>query len=166
MNGHDDMTNREDQLGALLRLKRTETPGTAYFDAFVDEFHRYQRSEVLEARKSWTVRWSRAASELIEDVFVTQARLVRVSAAACGVALLALVIGAGTLDFTNSNASTFATTTGSEKTFAESDALYADPLTQQTELTMAHLTSFDRDFEDSKYVTGEVAVAYDTVLAF
>ena len=156
--------NKEEKLHQLLQLKRQETPGDAYFDAFVDEFHRYQRSEVLNTRKSWLARWKRGLDEMIEDVFVTPARLAQGSAAAFGVLLLGAILVMGTMDSGSDSSEGVAVTHSSP--FVDGSEIYHDPASKQTELAMAHLTSFDRDFEDSNYVTGEAAQAYDSVIAF
>jgi len=54
------MNQKEDfsELQKLLRLKRLETPGKAYFDRFVDAFHQYQRQEILR-EEPWYAKWLR-----------------------------------------------------------------------------------------------------------
>lgn len=156
--------DREEKLHQLLQLKRRETPGPAYFDAFVGEFHRYQRSEVLNNRRSWLARWKRGLDEMIEDVFVTPARLVRTSAAAFGVLLLGAVLIVGNMESDPISSSGF--TVAEYSPFVDGTEMVHDPASKQTELAVAHLTSFDRDFENSNYVTGEAAQAYDSVIAF
>jgi len=37
-----------DSLRKLIALKRYETPGEAYFERFMDEFHQRQRAEMLK----------------------------------------------------------------------------------------------------------------------
>jgi len=146
--------DREEKLHQLLQLKRRETPGPAYFDAFVDEFRRYQRTEVLNTRKSWLTRWKRGLDEMIEDVFVTQARFARASGAAFGVLLLGALLLVGSMD--SDSVSSNGVTVADNSPFVDGSEIYHDPASKQTELAMAHLTSFDRDFENSNYVTGEV----------
>lgn len=56
----------DQKLLKLLRVKKLESPGDAYFDAFLAEFHRYQRAglmrepsvweRLMEAVRCWTLR--------------------------------------------------------------------------------------------------------------
>jgi len=154
--------NREERLQSLLRLKKHETPGDAYFDAFIDEFHRYQRSEVLEGRKSWLFRWKRGVGEIMEDLLITPARLAQGSAAAFGVILLSVILLLG-----QSQNEPIA------EGFAASDGIYVDgtefnsnSISNQAELTMAHLSSFEHDFEGSRYVTGGATLTHVSEISF
>lgn len=154
--------NREEKLQSLLKLKKHETPGDAYFDAFVDEFHRYQRSEVLEGRKSWLFRWKRGIEEIMEDLLVTPARLVQGGAATFAVLLLCVGVYVGQV--TNEP-----TTNG----FVSVDGIYVDgtefnsnSVSNQAELVMAHLSSFEHDFEGSQYVTGGATLTHVSEISF
>ncbi len=49
----------ENDLGALLRLKRHEQPPPGYFDNFLHEFHRRQRAELLR-EPLWQIGLRRA----------------------------------------------------------------------------------------------------------
>ncbi len=49
----------EEQLSALLRLKRYEKPPEGYFDELLVELHRRQRAELLK-RSLWQLAWDRA----------------------------------------------------------------------------------------------------------
>jgi hypothetical protein len=159
------MMNREEKLQNLLKLKKQETPGEAYFAAFVGEFHRYQRSEVLESRKSWLFRWKRGLSEILEDLLITPARLAQGSAAAFGVLLLAAVIFMGQNE-TGLDASSQGLAAAPTGVYVDGSEFFSNSATDQAELTMAHLTSFENDFEGSTYVTGEATLSYDSVIAF
>ncbi|MEM6822387.1 MAG: hypothetical protein AAF558_10655 [Verrucomicrobiota bacterium] len=157
---------KEDQLQQLLKLKQRETPGEAYFDAFVDEFHRYQRTSVLQTRKSWIARWRRALSELAEDFFATPSFAMQSGFAATAVVVLTTVLVFwGELNPGTSNQGSMAMTPSSES-YVYGPKSLEDAAGSPAELNMAHLTSFDRDFENSSYVTGESTLAYDSVLAF
>ena len=48
----------EEQLSALLRLKRFEQPPPEYFDRLLEEVHRRQRAELLQ-RPLWRIAWER-----------------------------------------------------------------------------------------------------------
>src|SRR6186997_3403250 len=49
----------EEQLTALLRLKRYEQPPPAYFERLLDDIHRRQRTELLR-RPLWRIAVERA----------------------------------------------------------------------------------------------------------
>ncbi|MEM1157879.1 MAG: hypothetical protein AAF649_10295 [Verrucomicrobiota bacterium] len=154
--------NKEERLHSLLKLKKHETPGDAYFDAFVDEFHRYQRTEVLEGRKSWLFRWKRGVHEIMEDLLITPARLLQGSAAVFGVVLLSAVLLVG--QFQNQSAS---------EGLASHDGIYVDgtefnsnSISNHAELIMAHLSSFEHDFEGSQYVTGGATLTHVSEISF
>jgi len=49
----------DDEIGQLLRLKRHEQPPPAYFDNFLHEFHRRQRTELLR-QPLWRIALQRA----------------------------------------------------------------------------------------------------------
>jgi len=154
--------NREEKLQSLLKLKKHETPSDAYFDAFVDEFRRYQRSEVLEARKSWMFRWKRGIDEIMEDLLISPARLAQGSAAAFGVLLLSAILFVGQVK-----------NDPSVEGFASGNGIYVDgtefnsnSVTNQAELAMAHLSSFEHDFEGSQYVTGGATLTNVSEISF
>lgn len=48
----------DEQLRALLRLKRYEQPPPGYFDRLLQDVHRRQRSELLQ-RPLWKIAWER-----------------------------------------------------------------------------------------------------------
>jgi hypothetical protein len=48
----------EEQLSALLRLKRFEQPPPEYFETLLEEIHRRQRAELLR-RPLWRIGWER-----------------------------------------------------------------------------------------------------------
>lgn len=154
--------NREEKLQRLLKLKRNETPGDAYFDAFVDEFHRYQRSQVLESRRSWLFRWKRGLDEMIEDLLTNPARLAQAGAAAFGVLLLSAVLLMGQLD-QDSTSDGLASALG---VYVDGNEFNSNSAANHAELVMAHLTSFESDFERSEYVTGGATLSHDTVITF
>ncbi len=154
--------NREEKLQSLLKLKRHETPGDAYFNAFVDEFHRYQRTEVLETRKSWLFRWKRGLAEILEDLLITPTRLAQGGAAAFGVVLLSAVLFMGQMN-PEPTASGLASTNG---IYVDGTEFNSTSAGNQAELVMAHLTSFENDFEGSTYVTGGATLSHDPVITF
>ncbi|MEM6883713.1 MAG: hypothetical protein AAF571_01685 [Verrucomicrobiota bacterium] len=154
--------NREEKLQSLLKLKKHETPGDAYFDAFVGEFHRYQRSEVLETRKSWLFRWKRGIDEIMEDLLVTPARLLQGGAASFAVLIVCVGVYMGQM-----------THEPGEDGLASSTGIYVDGTEfntnsagNQAELAMVHMSSFENDFEGSKYVTGGATLTHVSEITF
>jgi len=86
------MNQKQDfsELQKLLRLKRLETPGKAYFDRFVDAFHQYQRQEILR-EEPW---YAKVVEILMEPWVGGIPRLATVTAsAACLVAGIAFFLG-------------------------------------------------------------------------
>jgi len=167
------MMDQEQQLKKLLEIKRHESPGKPYFDAFVDQFHIYQRSSVLEVRKSWWLRWKLGLSEILEDLKISPELVVRMAGSACALAFLSGILLIGHLNQTNSAAGlagisdkTTAQNASETEAFANGEGIYENAASNQTEIALAQLSSFDGDFENSSYVTGEAALAYDSVLAF
>jgi hypothetical protein len=53
--------DKDVNLSKLLRLKRYEQPPPGYFEDFLREFQRRQRTEALR-RPSWSLLWERLAS--------------------------------------------------------------------------------------------------------
>jgi len=154
--------NREEKLQSLLKLKRNEMPGDAYFEAFTDEFHRYQRAEVLEERKSWFFRWKRAFNEGLDDMLMAPARLVQGSAAALGIVILSAILFVAHLD-SDQVAGEFVESTS---VYVDGTEFNASSETDQAELAMAHLSSFENDFKGSTYVTGGATLSNDSVITF
>lgn len=77
----------EEQLTALLRLKRYEQPPADYFDRLLKDIHRRQRTELLR-RPLW-----RIAVERVQTMF-SEHSMGHVSYAGAMVAVLAIGIGA------------------------------------------------------------------------
>ena len=78
----------EDQLSALLRIKRFEQPPPQYFDRLVENIHRRQREELLH-RPLWRIAVERV------QTFFSEHSMGDVSYA--GAMAAALVVGAGTI---------------------------------------------------------------------
>ena len=77
----------EEQLTALLRLKRFEQPPPQYFDRLLENIHRRQREELLR-RPLWSIAVERM------QTFFSEHSMGNVSYA--GAMAAALVVGAGT----------------------------------------------------------------------
>lgn len=80
----------EEQLSALLRLKRHELPPPGYFDRLLDQVHRRQRAELLQ-RPLWQIAFERAQTFFSEHSMSP----VSYAGAMAGVALGGLLAVAG-----------------------------------------------------------------------
>ncbi len=78
----------ENDIGRLLRLKRHEQPPPDYFENFLHEFHRRQRTELLR-QPLWQVAWQRAQDFMLQLNVPT---LASYPAAAAAVVVLATVL--------------------------------------------------------------------------
>ena len=76
----------EEQLRALLRLKRYEQPPAGYFDQLLTDIHRRQRTQILN-QSLWRIGWERL------QTFFSEHSMGSVSYAATMAALLVLGIG-------------------------------------------------------------------------
>jgi hypothetical protein len=76
----------EEQLRALLRLKRYEQPPDGYFDQLLSDIHRRQRTQLLN-QPLWRIAWERL------QTFFSEHSMGSVSYAATMAALLVLGIG-------------------------------------------------------------------------
>lgn len=156
---------REEEMNVenLLKLKRYETPGQEYFDAFLDEFHRYQRSEMLPTRRTMGERILAAC----QDIHGWMGSQVRVAAPA-GVAALILCVSwlAWQPGSQEGSSPVVAQSQETGESFVDGSTVYPGQPDQPAELVMASYDSFERDFSGSQFVTGETPVSYDTVIAF
>ncbi|MEX1044717.1 MAG: hypothetical protein WEC73_01195 [Chthoniobacterales bacterium] len=73
----------------LLRLKRYEHPTPDYFERFVDEFHRHQRTELLR-RSTFSLLWERLV-DVVPDFQVPRLAYAGVAAAAVILSTVILV---------------------------------------------------------------------------
>lgn len=78
----------ENDIGALLRLKRYEQPPPAYFENFLHEFHRRQRAELLR-EPLWRIGLQRAQDFMLQ---LNVPSLTSYRAAVAAVVVLAAVI--------------------------------------------------------------------------
>ncbi len=78
----------ENDIGTLLRLKRHEQPPPAYFEDFLHEFHRRQRTELLR-EPLWQIGLRRAQDFMLQ---LNVPSLSSYQAAAAAVVVLAAVI--------------------------------------------------------------------------
>ncbi|MDR2462504.1 MAG: hypothetical protein LBD30_01840 [Verrucomicrobiales bacterium] len=135
------MNLNEQKLQQLLRLKKLETPGKAYFSGFLAEFHRYQRAEMFrkashrESLRSW----------LREFLFAEPCRAFAVCGGMAAVVALC-VIGALSLfrDAADGDPAGYA------KTGAASNV---------------RLVS-DSERDAPRYSTGQTPLSYDKTIAF
>jgi hypothetical protein len=140
-------------LSKLLALKKLETPGKAYFDHFPAEFQKYQRSELLESKKSWM------------ELFLMP--MPKLAWAAAFVALVS--VGFMTLPF-GGKGSVKSVALNSSAPVQNPDAMsvslnYDNQILQQPEL----VRGLDKEVATvtaPRYVTGVTATSYDTSVTF
>ncbi|NJK93437.1 MAG: hypothetical protein HC904_17445 [Blastochloris sp.] len=139
----------EQNLQKLLQLKRLETPGEVYFDAFLSEFHRYQRADLL--KEPSLVERLRAK---LEDLFFFEPS----KAWAVGGLAVALVmlLSVGMVQWTGVDSGSSL----ANRVAPQSEAASALPVQLVSD------SSFERDFSSPRYVTGQTPLAYDSALAF
>ncbi len=150
--------SNDKKLRELLKVKRLETPGKAYFDAFLDEFHRYQRADLLKEPGFWE-----RFVERVHELLLWRARPVMAMAGSFA-AVLVLAGVMGISEWRHQGGDRDAS--GHQIDFANASEFFADPAEQQPELKLASLSSFEEDFDSPRYVTGRATLAYDTSLAF
>lgn len=141
-------TNNEVNLQKLLKVKRLETPGDAYFNGFLTEFHRYQRADIL--KQSTLIERLQAK---LEDLFLFQPT--QAWAMGSSLAVVALLV---TISLAN-----FGGTTSSDN-FAQGSVPAASLPTDNIRLISD--STFERDFTSPRYVTGQTPLSYDSALAF
>ena len=154
------MSQKEDfsELQKLLRVKRLETPGSQYFDRFVDAFHTYQRREILQEER-W---YSKVVEVLFEPWVAGVPRLATVAAsAACLLAGVAFFLGpihSGSINLADG------------KVVHPRGIVVAASQTEQSLQIQPELidTAAGGDTTELRplYVNGHGAVAYDSRLAF
>jgi hypothetical protein len=138
----------EVKLQKLLQLKRLETPGEPYLDAFLEEFHRYQRADLLKE----TSLFARLQTRL-QDLFFFQPQKTWAMASVC--AAIVLLVSLSVMQHSE---------TASSSLMTES-AFPVAPLSTD-EVQLVSDSSFERDFSSPRYVTGQTPLSYDTALAF
>lgn len=152
------MSDNEKQLQKLLQIKRMESPGKAYFDGFLDEFHRYQRTDLMVQKASL---WSRVCGR-VEDLFFfepARAWTLCSGAAAALVVLVAVV------------ASQMPEAGSASSVVVQSDVVVPQVAPQAAPVGRANVklvsaSSFERDFSSPRYATGQTPLSYDSALAF
>lgn len=157
------MNPTDAKIRALLQLKKLESPGPEYFDAFLDEFHRYQRTEILR-QPSWQER-------VIETLAAWNpfTRLTPSTGWALTGALACLALLLSFLAIPSSTTPTGSGMASMQEKWSEAGYVAAPsdvkPEGLPEEITLTS-SSFDQDFASPRYVTGQALVAYDTSLAF
>lgn len=160
------MNDQDQKLRQLLQLKKAETPGPAYFDAFLTEFHRYQRTgvEVADVQPSFAEKLSGVFASWVEVLqFRPQPALVAFGGS-LAVALLAGFVAMGQFSPSGSPASVAAASEANAG-YVTAPAVPAQLISQPEELELAS-SSFDKDFGSPRYVTGQAPGTYDSALAF
>jgi hypothetical protein len=143
----------EQSLQKLLKMKRLETPGPQYFDHFVEEFHRYQRTSILEDVREPVSRWQ-ALSEFYSR-WIARPAFAWSAGCAAALALLAVVSFSG--GNTPANFANILQESNLQSTIA---SLFPGEIDLKG-------SSFDQDFASARFVTGEERlVAYDSHVSF
>lgn len=161
------MTDQDQKLRQLLQLKKAETPGPAYFDAFLTEFHRYQRTgaEVTVTEPSFAEKLSQAVSSWVEVLQFRPQPALAAFGGSLAVALLAGFLAMGQFSPSGSSASVAAASEANPG-YVTAPAVPAQLISQPEELELASASSFDKDFGSPRYVTGQAPGTYDSALAF
>jgi len=154
------MREEKNQVTELLKLKRHETPGDQYFDAFLDEFHRYQRAEMLPTRRSAGERVLAFCRD-ITAWFKPQPQLAWSS-------LAAIVVLLSVVSYQNSlpDAAVEFAQVNEAEAFVDGHTVYEENGSLPAEIVVADYNSFEREFSGSHFVTGDNPSSYDSVLAF
>jgi len=139
--------DNEVNLQKLLQVKRLETPGDAYFNGFLKEFHRYQRADILK-QSSLLER----LHTKLQDLFFFQPA--KTWAMASGMAAVLVVLSLSVAHFNNTTA-------------ASSGLVKLDASSLSSEkFQLVSDSTFERDFSSPRYVTGQTPLSYDSALAF
>lgn len=138
----------EINLQKLLKIKRLETPGDAYFNGFLKEFHSYQRADILK-QPTFIER----LQAKLEDLFLFQPA--QAWAMGSGFAVIALLVTVSLAQLGG---------TSSSDHIAQHNPLSVD--TQTENIRLVSDSSFERDFTSPRYVTGQTPLSYDSALAF
>jgi hypothetical protein len=158
------MTNQDQKLRQLLQLKKSETPGPAYFDAFLDEFHRYQRAEILK-QPTLVEKASALLSSWMEALHFRPQPALAAFGGSMAVALLLGFLAIGHFSATDPS-TTLASSADAAQGYVTTPAATAPLVSQPEELSLVTVSSFDQDFGSPRYVTGQTPGTYDSALAF
>jgi hypothetical protein len=162
------MNDANEQIRKLLQLKRMESPGKAYFEGFLDEFHRYQRAALIE-HPTWRTRLTAWWEQVSTPKLAWSGGL----AGACAVGVLLLGGGlmngsssfsGGGLKMAAASSIDALTTKASGYHFVSSGP--SRDVTGTPEVDSATTSAFDQDFKSARYVTGEHQLGYDDTLSF
>lgn len=163
-----------DKLQKLLSAKKHETPGKEYFDNFLEEFHDYQRVDLL-AQNFAQKTFRQKIADFLEDFFVGDTRrafALGSAAATCAIVFAFVLLGglenggqsdnladaSNTSQSTAANESRFVFVTASGSDHVDSNGYYPE--------IKVTSTSFNQDFKNPEYVTGENEMAYDNSIVF
>jgi hypothetical protein len=147
----------ESQLQGLLKLKRREGPGEAYFQAFAGEFHRYQRRCLLNESER------QGESRGIMGQWIDLLASFRPLALGGGLAAVAVLMAIGINLRPHSDLAAGVTT---PLAYVDGSAIFSDAVDHQAELLQQVELPGETGGANSLFVTGEVHGGYDTTLAF
>ncbi|MDX6766765.1 MAG: hypothetical protein SFU85_08235 [Candidatus Methylacidiphilales bacterium] len=160
--------NQDQKLRQLLQLKRHESPGEAYFEAFLPEFHRYQALQPLQpaSQASWFEAFSGWVDNLVQGLVARPAAVLAPYGAACAVLAAACVVVFSGLSHSPTSVAETTVGGGYSQGFVTAPAAPARLIAQPEEFDLASVSSFDKDFGSARYVTGQAVGEYDSALAF
>ncbi|MFH1066987.1 MAG: hypothetical protein V1746_03725 [bacterium] len=151
----------------LLKLKKLESPGPEYFEHFLEEFHRYQRAEILAqpSERLWAfwLRWFDWLSSVPRSVALCGATVA--SFAIAGVILISQPHGSGSSFAQGDRVLEGFSPKRHQVINAAVNYAYADPSRQQPELQRKVSVS-EHDLSSPRYATGETVAPYETSLTF
>ena len=155
------MDTNEKALQKLLQLKKLETPGPAYFEAFLDEFHRYQRVEWIQKR---TVL--ERLTEYAGALWVSEPRKLWACGGSFAALMLVVTLSLGgylkSAGLNYGSPVAHSVSAAAAQGFVETEAAPA----AQSDLQLVSASAFEKDFSSPRYVTGQTPLSYDKAFAF
>jgi hypothetical protein len=156
----------DEQLSALLRLKRYEQPAPQYFDRLLQDIHRQQRAELLR-RPLWKI-----AAERVQTFF-SEHSMGHLSYA--GALAAVLVVGLTGIGFLTSGGSIDRTSRQTQLAATAPAAAAEKPMLSLAATKPGHVldtslpaaqTSYDSGYHQPRYIIDTRPVSYDPSSAF
>jgi hypothetical protein len=150
------------KLQELLSYKRIDRPSDDYFKGVLGEFHRRQRSAILQPRVSpWQAWWA----DFMETFTLQPARVLRYGmGVACAISLSLFAINA---TFTSDKTTVVVQSTSPKTVFAlSSNDKTEQSLDQKLDAATISAINYDPSAAQDHYVLNDQPANYDSALAF